>query len=79
MLKENPDKPINLFVDRAAPFEAFLAVVDEARLLPEVYAEKLLDLNDALQRLEQLDTSVRIRETNLEDVFLQLTGKRLEP
>ncbi|MDT8421054.1 MAG: ABC transporter ATP-binding protein [Desulfuromonadales bacterium] len=33
----------------------------------------------ALQRLEQLDTSVRIRETTLEDVFLQLTGKRIEP
>jgi len=32
----------------------------------------------ALQRLEQLDTSVRIRETTLEDVFLQLTGKRIE-
>jgi len=33
----------------------------------------------ALQRLEQLDTSVRIRETTLEDVFLKLTGKRIEP
>ena len=32
----------------------------------------------AMQRLEQLDTSVRIRETTLEDVFLQLTGKRIE-
>lgn len=32
----------------------------------------------ALQRAEQLDTSVRIRETTLEDVFLQLTGKRIE-
>lgn len=32
----------------------------------------------ALQRLEQLDTSVRIRETTLEDVFLRLTGKRIE-
>ena len=33
----------------------------------------------AVQRLEQLDTSVRIRETTLEDVFLQLTGKRITP
>ena len=31
----------------------------------------------AVKRLEQLDTSVRIRETTLEDVFLQLTGKRI--
>jgi len=27
-----PDLGINLFVDRAAPFEAFLSVMDEARL-----------------------------------------------
>lgn len=33
LLKANPNQGINLFVDRAAPFEAFLAVVDEARLL----------------------------------------------
>lgn len=33
LLKANPDRGINLFVDRAAPFESFLAVVDEARLL----------------------------------------------
>lgn len=33
LLKAHPDEEINLFVDRAAPFEAFLAVVDEARLL----------------------------------------------
>ncbi len=33
LLKANPERGINLFVDRAAPFEAFLAVVDEARLL----------------------------------------------
>lgn len=33
LLKANPEQGINLFVDRAAPFEAFLAVVDEARLL----------------------------------------------
>ncbi len=33
LLKANPELGINLFVDRAAPFEAFLAVVDEARLL----------------------------------------------
>jgi ABC-2 type transport system ATP-binding protein len=37
------------------------------------------DRSAALQRLEQLDTSVRIRETTLEDVFLQLTGKRIAP
>jgi biopolymer transport protein ExbD len=33
LLEANPGKGINLFVDRAAPFESFLAVVDEARLL----------------------------------------------
>jgi len=33
---------------------------------------------DALDRLQQLDVPVRIRETTLEDVFLRLTGKRLE-
>jgi biopolymer transport protein ExbD len=33
LLKAHPDEGINLFVDRAAPFEAFLSVVDEARLL----------------------------------------------
>ena len=33
LLKAHPDEGINLFVDRAAPFDAFLAVVDEARLL----------------------------------------------
>lgn len=33
LLKAHPDQGINLFIDRAAPFESFLAVVDEARLL----------------------------------------------
>ncbi|MCF6180366.1 MAG: ABC transporter ATP-binding protein [Geopsychrobacter sp.] len=33
----------------------------------------------ALSRLKQIDSAVRIRETTLEDVFLQLTGKRIEP
>jgi len=33
LLNANPELGINLFVDRAAPFEAFLAVIDEARLL----------------------------------------------
>lgn len=33
LLKANPGKPINLFVDRVAPFESFLSVVDEARRL----------------------------------------------
>lgn len=33
LLKAHPDEGINLFVDRAAPFESFLAVVDEARLM----------------------------------------------
>jgi len=33
----------------------------------------------AMARLEQLEGSVRIRKTTLEDVFLQLTGKRIEP
>lgn len=45
----------------------------------EVQNEFFSDRPTALQRVEQLDTSVRIRETTLEDVFLQLTGKRLEP
>jgi biopolymer transport protein ExbD len=33
VISANPGRGINLFVDRAAPFEAFLAVLDEARLL----------------------------------------------
>ncbi len=33
LLNANPDLGINLFVDRDAPFEAFLSVIDEARLL----------------------------------------------
>ena len=33
LLNAHPDLGINLFVDRAAPFEAFLSVIDEARLL----------------------------------------------
>ena len=33
LISEHPEQGINLFVDRAAPFEAFLAVVDEARRL----------------------------------------------
>ncbi len=33
LLKANPELGINLFVDREAPFESFLAVIDEARLL----------------------------------------------
>ncbi len=45
----------------------------------EVQNEFFADRPAALQRLEQLDTSVRIRETTLEDVFLQLTGKRIAP
>ncbi|HEY5674413.1 MAG TPA: ABC transporter ATP-binding protein [Malonomonas sp.] len=45
----------------------------------DIQNEFFNDRPTALQRLEQLDTSVRIRETTLEDVFLQLTGKRLEP
>ncbi|PSW06592.1 ABC transporter ATP-binding protein [Photobacterium lipolyticum] len=32
---------------------------------------------EALNRLEQIDASVSIRQTTLEDVFLHLTGKRL--
>lgn len=34
---------------------------------------------DAVSRLEQIDSAVRIRKTTLEDVFLQLTGKRIKP
>jgi len=33
LLKANAELGINLFVDRASPFEAFLSVIDEARLL----------------------------------------------
>lgn len=33
LMTAHPDLGINLFVDRAAPFEAFLSVIDEARLL----------------------------------------------
>ena len=33
VLQLSPELGINLFVDRAAPFESFLAVIDEARLL----------------------------------------------
>lgn len=33
LLRTHPEQGINLYVDRAAPFEAFLSVVDEARLL----------------------------------------------
>ncbi len=33
LITAHPDLGINLFVDRAAPFEAFLSVIDEARLL----------------------------------------------
>jgi biopolymer transport protein ExbD len=33
LLKAHPEKPIQLMVDQAAPFDAFLVVVDKARLL----------------------------------------------
>jgi len=33
LIQLNPDMGINLLVDRSAPFESFLAVIDEARLL----------------------------------------------
>jgi ABC-2 type transport system ATP-binding protein len=39
--------------------------------------EFFADRTAALKRLEKLDLSVRIRETTLEDVFIQLTGKRI--
>lgn len=51
-----------------------LDIYEDADIQNEFFAER----NAALKRLEQLDTSVRIRETTLEDVFLQLTGKRIE-
>ncbi|HKJ04144.1 MAG TPA: ABC transporter ATP-binding protein [Geopsychrobacteraceae bacterium] len=44
----------------------------------EIQSEFFEERAQAMQRLEQLDTSVRIREITLEDVFLQLTGKRIE-
>lgn len=33
LIRSNPDLGINLFVDRAAPFESFLSVIDETRLM----------------------------------------------
>ena len=33
LIQASPELGINLFVDRAAPFEAFLGVIDEARRL----------------------------------------------
>ncbi len=39
--------------------------------------EFFADRAAAIKRLERLDLSVRVRETTLEDVFLQLTGKRI--
>lgn len=33
LIRANPELGINLFVDRAAPFESFLSVIDETRLL----------------------------------------------
>jgi len=44
----------------------------------EIRNEFFADRGAALKRLEQIEDSVRIRETTLEDVFLQLTGRRLE-
>ena len=32
LIRVNPDLGLNLFVDREAPFEAFLSVIDETRL-----------------------------------------------
>jgi len=55
------------------------------RFVLDIYNHEDVDnefFNDraaALLRLEQIDSAVRIRETTLEDVFLQLTGKRIEP
>ncbi len=45
----------------------------------DVDNEFFADRKTAMVRLEQIDSSVRIRQTTLEDVFLQLTGKRIEP
>ncbi len=50
-----------------------LDIYNEDEIKNEFFAER----SAALKRLEQLDSSVRIRETTLEDVFLQLTGKRI--
>ncbi len=52
-----------------------LDIYDEEEIQSEFFAER----GTAMQRLEQLDTSVRIRETTLEDVFLKITGKRIQP
>ena len=45
----------------------------------EVENEFFTERSAALARLEQIKSAVRIRQTTLEDVFLQLTGKRIEP
>lgn len=55
------------------------------RFVLDIYRDEDVDneffreRGEALGRLEQIDGAVRIRETTLEDVFLQLTGKRIEP
>ena len=58
---------------KAAVGRYVLDIYDEEEIKSEFFGDRAA----ALQRLKQLDTSVRIRETTLEDVFLQLTGKRL--
>lgn len=52
-----------------------LDIYSEQEVSNEFFAHR----DEALERLAQLEQAVRIRETTLEDVFLQLTGKRIEP
>jgi ABC-2 type transport system ATP-binding protein len=52
-----------------------LDIYQQDEVVNEFFSERAA----ALARLEQIASAVRIRETTLEDVFLQLTGKRIEP
>lgn len=45
----------------------------------DIETEFFTDRQTALKRLKDFDSAVRIREITLEDVFLQLTGKRITP
>ncbi|WP_020676643.1 ABC transporter ATP-binding protein [Geopsychrobacter electrodiphilus] len=52
-----------------------LDIYNQEDVINEFFNERA----EAMLRLKQIDSAVRIRETTLEDVFLQLTGKRIEP
>ncbi len=52
-----------------------LDIYQEEDIENEFFSER----SSAMARLAQIDSAVRIRQTCLEDVFLQLTGNRIEP